>query len=208
MTIRILADREPYASYASFGQNEGPHARSFVFLGGPASLDEPEPDFLVLPARDFLLLPNIGLRRYGCIAYGPVDLMERVFARDCSDYLREPWSMYELCARLLKYQRLRVRAGGKILCLVGSRLSCDIAEERLKPNELAFFSLLIRASPRPVSNETASSCLASSGLDEKHALGRCAIALRRHLDALEPGLGRLVRVVRGQGYRFDGERCG
>ena len=66
MTIRVLADREPYSTFEDIshplreGDPSGPYAgispESIVILNGPAGLDGPAPDILVMPVEDFLRL--------------------------------------------------------------------------------------------------------------------------------------------------------
>jgi hypothetical protein len=214
VTIRILADREPYASFADapLGEidpsREGPHPGSFDILGGPAALDEAPPDIFVLPAADFLALSQDAAAQGTYIAYGAVALMDRAFEWGCLDYLREPWSLPELYARLRRLQAMEFRIGDSRLSLVGSALKGELASVELPPGELALFRLLGRSAPLLVTREAALAALSMETSDEKHSLGRRAVSLRHCLDLAAPGLGRRLHAVRGLGYRFDAELCG
>ncbi len=214
MKVRILADREPYASFAESAAREGgearlgPHPGSFEILSGPPSLDEAPAEVLVLPASDFLALPRSAAARADYIAYGRVSLMDRAFEWGCIDYIREPWSLPELYARLKRLVSLKFRVGDSRFRLVGSALEGDTGSAVLPPGELALLRLLLRNAPLLVTKEAALKALSIHARDENHALGRCAVSLRHCLETLEPGLGRRLHAVRGLGYRFDAELCG
>jgi len=214
VTIRILADREPYASFADAapvkGEDllQGPPPGSFVVLCGPAALDGAAPDITVLPAEDFLALPREAAAQAGYVAYGAVALMDRAFEKGCLDYIREPWSLSELYARLRRFQTLEFRAGDSKLSLNGRALKSEAASVELPPGELAFLRLLVRNAGLLVTREAAYAALSMGFHEENHALGRCAVSLRHRLNSLEPGLGRRLHAVRGLGYRFDVELCG
>ena len=218
MTIRILADREPYSTYAEVvlpkGDMEflGSPKESFVVLNGPAGLDESPPDILVMPAEDFLYLrfrpwtnPCVGML---FIPYGPVALMEKAFDHGCADYLREPWALPELRARAIRFFKLKFQAGDKKLELRGRRLTGGVASAELTESESSFLRLLVLNAPLPVPRNVAISALSSLMPRENRALGRCVISLRRKLELVEPGLGQRLRVVRAFGYRLDIASCG
>jgi DNA-binding winged helix-turn-helix (wHTH) protein len=207
VTIRILADREPYASFA-FSPQQGPLPGSFEISGGPSALDEADADIIVIPATEFLALPRDCPGRTRFVAYGPVALMDKAFEGGCADYLREPWALPELFARLKRLQTLKFRVGDSRLSLVGSAIRSKMAAVELCPSELELFRLLLRNAPFLVTKEAGFAALSLSVFDESHALGRCAVALRHSLDSVEPGLGRRLHAVRGRGYRFDAELCG
>jgi DNA-binding winged helix-turn-helix (wHTH) protein len=214
VTIRILADQEPYASFADTApanggsSPQGPLPGPFEIFNGPAGLDEAPPDIVVLPAADFLALPRDAAVQGGYIAYGRVSLMDRAFEWGCFDYIREPWSLPELYARLRRLQIPKFRVGNSKLSLVGSEVKGRTASVGLPPGELALFRLLVRNAPFLVTKEAALVALSIGTHDENHALGRCAVSLRHSLDSVEPGLGRMLHAVRGRGYRFDAELCG
>jgi DNA-binding response OmpR family regulator len=207
VTIRILADREPYASFA-----EAPSAGEVFFpfgplrvLNGPPALDGDEPDVIVLPAVEFLYLlrrscGRLTERRISYIAYGPVALMAEAFDLGCVDYIREPWTFPELKARLGKFSRIKFRAGGAVLTLIGSSIRGAGPDVALSFRELSLLRLLVLSSPFPVTK-------AAAGM-EMDALSRTAASLRRKLESAEPSLGSRLHTVRGLGYRLDVSTCG
>lgn len=211
VTILILADREPYSSFdyeglfEREGDSRGSLARAFRVYCGPSELDEAEPGIIVLPAFDFISLRGSPWGRmaldWPCyLAYGPVSLMEESFARGSADYMREPWALRELRARLLRLLGLAFSAGEIILILKGSSLQAGSSSISLCPMELFLLRLLVRNAPLPITKE-------ALGLDP-NMLARSISELRVKLERLEPGLGRRLHTVRGIGYRFDVEACG
>jgi hypothetical protein len=203
VTVRILADREPYASFADETLPDGD-----VLVNGPPALDTAPPDIVVMPASDFLVLARGSASLPGFIVYGPVALMDRAFERGCIDYLREPWSLPELRARLRRLRNRDFRAFGTLFRLRGSVLAGDGAFLELREEELALFRILLRNAPLLVTREAASTRLFNTSQDKYHALGRCAVSLRHKLELFAPGLGTKLHVVRGLGYRLDVELCG
>jgi hypothetical protein len=224
VTIRILADREPYSSFGeeppASGEIEpsgsvmyptGPLAGSLAILNGPSCLDEPDPDILVLPAQDFLALPLAA----GCprpdilyIAYGPVALMERAFEGGCADYIREPWALPELRARVGRFFRQRFRAGAGALELQGRSLSGSGAAVELTDREFALLRLLLINAPRPIPRAAAAASVSVFPARPAQDLGPCLFSLRRKMECVEPGLGRRLHAIRGFGYRLDVGACG
>jgi hypothetical protein len=218
VTIRILADREPYSSYIDNPSPDSPNhvaagPRGFdVILNGPGGLDDPSPDVIAIPAEDFLVLPRLpdGAAVLGSayIAYGPVSLMQAAFERGCSDYMREPWSLLELRSRAIRLGKRRFLVGEKSFELRDMRLIGPRAAVEIRENERALFSCLLRNAPLPVPRESAFSVLAPIGRAKTDALGRCVLSLRRKMETCEPGLGARLRAVRGLGYRLDVDACG
>lgn len=214
MTIRILADREPYSSYADrlcSDQAKGASGAN-VYLNGPPELDDPSPDFIILPAEDFLSLPRESLarssERSAFIAYGSADLMESAFDRGCADYLREPWGPLELRARVGRLAKGKFLAEGKRLELKGPRLVGESSAIELGEGEGRLLRLLLKNAPLPVPRDTAASVLSGSAQEKRQALSHCVISLRRKMEYVESGLGTRLRAVKGFGYRFDVEICG
>ena len=203
MTIRLLADREPYASFAEKVLAEGD-----AMVCGPPLLDAAPPDIVVMPASDFLAATGRMGVEFDCIAYGPVALMNRAFERGCVDYLREPWSLPELEARLSRVRNRSFRAGGALFRLKGSVLMGDRLSAELRADDLDLFRLLLRNAPFLVTREAAAARIQIATQDKNHALGRCAVSLRRSLESVAPGLGKRLHAVKGLGYRFDVELCG
>jgi hypothetical protein len=214
VTIRILAEREPYAASLEASRVQdpaetGPLPGALLLLYGPGALDGPEPDVLAMRARDFLDLPEaFGRSSSNIIAFGPVGLMSQAFERGCLDYMREPFSIPELRARVGRLSFLRIRIAGGYLRLRGSRLEGQLSAIELQPGPLSLFRLLAGKAPFPVSKEAASAVLRIAPDDRSHALGRAAVSLRRGLDLVQPGAGRMLRAIRGVGYRLNATRCG
>jgi DNA-binding winged helix-turn-helix (wHTH) protein len=203
VTIRILADREPYASFSDAATSEG-DAVAF----GPPFLDAPPPDIVVMPAYDFLALPGGRPFPSDYVAYGPVALMDPAFAQGCIDYLREPWTFSELRARLKRFQSIAFAAGGKLFRLEGAILRNSTSDLALLPDEEALLRILLRNAPLPVARRAVSAALSNSLSGNEKALGRGIRLLRRRLSLLAPELGESLLSVRGFGYRFAVQVCG
>jgi DNA-binding winged helix-turn-helix (wHTH) protein len=205
VTVGILADREPYASYPGRMPSRGG-----LLPCRDLALDSLPPDIVVLPAADFLALPRRGHRPL-FLAYGPVSLMESAFERGCADYLREPWPFEELVARLGRLERpvSRIfRSDGELYRLEGPTLSAGKGTIRLDADGLSFLLLLLRNAPFPVTREAAKAAVPIAGGDSAAALKRSVASLRRGLESLSPELAHKFKSVRGIGYRFDVELCG
>lgn len=214
MTIRILANREPYSSYAEASRPDDTNDPSgpFIFLNGPAGLDDPSPDIIVIPAEDFLVLRPVYSADRGkgtiYVAYGSVALMERAFDSGCADYIREPWALPELRARIGRLFGQKFRIGERAVELGRRLLSGKTAAIELSENESRLLRILLLNAPLPVPRNAAFAALSSSAREERHALSRCVISLRRKMDTVEPGLGARLRAVRGFGYRMMVDICG
>ncbi len=214
MTIRILADHEPYSSYADrlCSDKAKDAAGANVYLNGPPGLDDPSPDFVILPAEDFLSLPRESLarssERTAFIAYGSADLMESAFDRGCADYLREPWGPLELRARVGRLAKGKFLVEGKLFELKGPRLAGSSSSIELGESEGRLLRLLLRNAPLPVPRDSAASALSGSAQKNRQALSRCVISLRRKMEYVEAGLGSRLRAIKGFGYRLDVEICG
>jgi DNA-binding winged helix-turn-helix (wHTH) protein len=203
VTIRLLADREPYASFAEKALPEGD-----ALVCGPPALDAAPPDIVVMPASDFLAAAGRMGIKLDCIAYGPVALMDTAFEQGCVDYLREPWSLPELEARLRRVRNSSFRAGSTLFRLKGSVLTGDGPSVELRAQDLGLFRLLLRNAPLLVTREAAAARIQITVQGKNNALGPCVVSLRRSLESVAPGLGRRLHAVKGLGYRFDVEFCG
>lgn len=209
MIIRILADREPYSAFASSDTGLASGMDSLLILNGPAPLDLPPPDLLVLPAEDFLCLPVAprGREMLRYMPYGPVSLMERSFERGCVDYLREPWSLPELRARASRLQGLHFQCGEKSYELRGARLGSMGAWVDLSEGEAVLLQLLACSAPLPVPRAAAQAALLERNVPPPR-LGPCISTLRGKMERLEAGFGARLLLVRGLGYRLEGISCG
>ena len=178
-----------------------------VILNGPAGLDDQSPDYFVLPAEEFLGLTRVSVassrEACGYIAYGHIDLMERAFEQGCADYLREPWALLELRARLRRLSRKSFLFEGRLFelrdrHLVGEGIMIDLGE-----SEYSLMSLLFNNAPHPVPRLSAQKALWHAFGDKENALSRCVTSLRRKMDSVHPGLGSRLHAIRGFGYRID-----
>jgi DNA-binding response OmpR family regulator len=205
VTIRILADCEPYASFGSelFSSEEGPPWGALSVYQGPPALDEADPDLIVLSAEDFLELrvparESASREGVGFIAFGPISLMAAAFAAGASDYLREPWIPAELRARAQRLVDLQFLAGSETFVLRKGRLSGSHGKVELQSREIGILRALVARAPLPVPLREL----------EKLAGRRSFDSLRRKLRKLDPGLGTCLHIIRGLGYRFDVQACG
>jgi two-component system, OmpR family, response regulator len=214
VTIRILADREPYSAFADSPppSSEEDASPAWLLMNGPPGLDDPDAEALVLPVEDFLEMRIPSLRRLGArtfyLPYGPVALMDRAFELGCSDYLREPWSIPELQARLRRLVTLRFRSCGSVVELRGSRLCARGQGIELNESERRILQLLALSAPLPVPRAALRAALAHPEREAEPAPGRLIASLRIKLEGLEPGLGGSLQSIRGFGYRLDGIGCG
>jgi hypothetical protein len=188
----------------------GPGGFSFIYQplpsgGQPARF--PDAEVQVLPAAFFLDLPQAA-RPYPCLAYGPSGLMAEAFRAGCVDYLREPWSLDELRARLGRLERLRVGLGARIVTAEGRSLEAGGRRILLGEAEYRAFRLLAlnlnTVVPRPALR-------ASKGTDRGRASRAADVlvsSLRRKLASLDADLPGALRSVRGQGYILVGKACG
>jgi len=204
MTIRILADREPYASYADVpdsGRSKGPSG-PFVISKGPIADEEPPPDLIVMPVEEFLSMSS--MRRSGSvvIAYGGVSCMEEAFALGCSDYLREPWSIRELTARAGKLDTPRISFGGIEISLTRDHLCSPSASVRLTESERRLARLLILNAGYPVTREALGYAIQGITRTDPHVIENHISSLRTKLDQAYTGAHDMIKAVRGLGYRL------
>lgn len=214
MTIRILADREPYCSYAESIRSDGAETSQggYAVLNGPARLDEPSPDFIVLPAEDYLSLPRslvtAPFRGIAYLAYGSNDLMEPAFERGCADYLREPWTPSELFARVHRLAKKKFFIEGRLFELRGTCLIGDKAFVDLRESERTLLEILLKSAPFPVPRDIAVAALLRCPPGGRKDLGPCVISLKRKMETVESGLSSRLHAIRGFGYRLKIDPCG
>lgn len=204
MTIRILADREPYASYADLsesGRSKGPSGPFFISVG-PIADEEPPPDLVAMPVEHFLSLAPA--RRSGSvvIAYGEVSGMEQAFALGCSDYMRVPWSIRELAARAVRLDVPRAYPGNVEIALVRDQLRSPGAAVRLNESERRLARLLMLNSGYAVSREALGYATRGTIEAGAHAIESHISSLRTKFDTLIPGSGSMIKAARGLGYRL------
>ncbi len=204
MTIRILADREPYASFADVHASErmkGPSG-PFIISTGPIPDEEPPPDLIAMPVEEFLAMPPV--RRSGSVvfAYGGVSGMEEAFALGCLDYLREPWSLRELTARAGKLASPRLCFRGIEISLIRDHLNSPCASVRLSEGERRLARLLILNAGYPVPREALGFAIQGNTPTKTHAIENQISSLRAKLDQICAGAHEMIKSVRGLGYRL------
>ncbi|MDR3200238.1 MAG: winged helix-turn-helix domain-containing protein [Spirochaetales bacterium] len=140
------------------------------------------------------------------LAYGPVDAMEKAFARGCADYAADPWTPEEM---LLRCDRLRdiscIRFPGGSLRYSSFALSCGGRSLPLSAQEYKLLRTLARYINTPVSRDD---LLRALGHPPRRRSGRLVDAhissLRRKLMSCMGGFAEKrrnpLRAVRGLGY--------
>jgi hypothetical protein len=212
MTIRILADRQPYASYAARWSEEnsekGPPG-PFVVLSGPEPVDGPAADLLAMPVQDLLDLPTAEGTGSLVIAYGAASRMSAAFERGCADYLREPWPLLELLARAERALNPRITLDDIKISLIQDRLSapgCPSIE--LSEAERRLARLLMRNAGLPVTRAAMRYALIGVGDGGERAIDNHLSSLRGKMEQVYKGTGKAIATIRGVGYRLTSSSCG
>jgi hypothetical protein len=206
MTIRILADREPYASYAArYSESidaKGPSG-PFVVICGPGPVDGPGADLLAMPAEDFLALPPAQVTGSLVVAYGTAASMDAAFERGCADYLREPWPLQELLTRAGRLLNPRISVNGITIILIKDRLSVlGSASVELTEAERRLARLLMQNAGLPVTREALGYALYGRASRGARAIDNHISSLRRKIEQVHKGTGKALTTVRGVGYRL------
>lgn len=207
MVVRLLADREPYASYAKKGDPTG----SLSFCPGAAEEANTEGsyhvDLEVMPADRYLALTPAHRPACPVFAYGSVSLMAAAYEAGCADYLRDPWSLVELTARANRLDILRFACAGIALELRGGILSMengrDGSQVALGEADRKLLRLLIRNAGRTVPRKAIELELWDNKGRSRRAPDVSIARLRARLDSLVPGGGTVIKSCRGLGYRLD-----
>jgi len=206
MRVRLLADRELYASYANRRDPTG----SLFILDGQTG--EGRADVEVMPAERLIALPARLRPRSPVFAYGPVSLMGAAYEAGCQDYLRDPWSLAELRARALRLESLRFAAGGLELELRGSLLAIRGREQgpsaTLNEAERRLLRLLIQNSGNVVSRQTMVLDLWGNTERCGRTIDVYIARLRTKICLVAPHSEGLISVCRGIGYRLQSHTCG
>ena len=129
------------------------------------------------------------------------------FEAGADDYMRKPFSLKELAARLTAIVRRGRTSGGSLsvsdLVLDVDTLAVHRGGSRctLTPSGLRILELLMRASPSVVSREQLVELLWGEAPPASDAALRAHIHLLRHAVDL-PGSPRLLHTIHGVGYRL------
>jgi hypothetical protein len=104
MTILFLGEEGAYESASESGIHEGGSPIFFApTLPTPGmQVVQVRLDAVIIPAQRFLALAPLQLPM-PVLASGPPSLLAECLAAGCADYLREPWSMDEVEARLSRH---------------------------------------------------------------------------------------------------------
>ncbi|MFH2114300.1 MAG: hypothetical protein ABIJ86_07325 [Spirochaetota bacterium] len=163
MTILFLGEEGAYEGAVESGIREGGSPIFFApTLPDPGSRNSDGLAAVIMPAQRFLALAPLQLT-VPVMASGPPSLLAECLAAGCADYLREPWSIDEVEARLSRYtggtDRWPEDGGswdGRILCGPGGR-------QRLSPGLSALLGLLLANRGACVPRESLSAMLGLSG---------------------------------------------
>jgi len=177
----------------------------FTFTVSEAPLSPGETDAYVLGVRDLhLVTPDPAASHVSpddpvIVACGPPELLRPAFLAGCADYLREPWNVDELEARLdraLRLREARIVESGAGIELAGRRVRLpDGREVELSAREAVVAGLLFRNSGSVVSRRALSFALwGRMPQPQSRAVDMHVSSLRRKLG------GNLIACVRGQGY--------
>lgn len=162
MIILFLGEEGAYESAVESGIREGGSPIFFApALPEPGSSNFDSMDAIIIPAQLFLSLAPLQ-RAVPVLASGPPSLLAECLAAGCADYLREPWSIDEVEARLTRYTR---NSGswpddtgswdGRVLSGPGGRI-------QLSPGLSALLDLLLANRGACVPREALSAMLVSS----------------------------------------------
>lgn len=174
---------------------------SFFFCDSLGSADR-EADCLVMPAEAFLSA-GLDRERPPVIGYGEESLLPLCLGAGAFDYLREPWGLPELEARV---RRLR----GRGFALAGAR--CELRPHELRgplggvplsPRAYDALRLLVDHAPRALSAETLHRVI---GTKAPSALPMAVSRLRKAIGLAAGGeAASRLRGTRAGGPRADGE---
>lgn len=201
MGILFLGEEGAYESAAESGIREG--GSPIFFSPALPELGCPYPvafDAIVIPAQRFLALAPLNLP-VPVFASGPPSLLAECLIAGCADYLREPWSIDELEARLSKH------AGGPGSLLEeggrwdGTTLTGPGGQQILSPGLSSLLSLLLANRGACVPRQALYAVLGSADIHSR-SLDMQISRLRRIFIKLELALAALALQSAPGGYRF------
>jgi DNA-binding response OmpR family regulator len=210
MRVLLLADQDPYRGYARPEPSDG-GSGLFIFPSSTAaSLSPGQEDWelIVLPAA-LVAAPSWKRPVHPFFAYGSERLMSFAFAAGAMDYLREPWGLEELEARIEGRLAARVFSiKGCRLSLRGRRLSVGSSGLDLGPEEARLLELFLLAPGEILSRELLLEELGLQAGTDSRALDMRISALRKRLSCLGIAAKASVIACRGKGYRLAVDACG
>jgi hypothetical protein len=203
MTILFLGEEGAYQSADESGIREGGSPIFFVSA-------VPEPgvsgyysnlDAVIIPAQRFLALAPLQLP-VPVLASGPPSLLAECLAAGCADYLREPWSIDEVEARLSRHSGGAGKWPDTTGNWDGRVLRGPGGQQQLSPGLSALLNLLLANRGACVTREALSAMLGSSPV-----LGRSIDMQVSRLRGIfnQLGLGSAARALRStiDGYCFS-----
>ncbi|OHD78987.1 MAG: hypothetical protein A3J97_03870 [Spirochaetes bacterium RIFOXYC1_FULL_54_7] len=164
MIILFLGEEGAYESAVESGIREGGSPIFFSSsLPEPGLLVSKGLDAVIVPAQRFLAMAPLQLP-VPVLASGPPSLLAECLAAGCADYLREPWSIDEVEARLSRHTGSAGKWPENTGSWDGSVLSGPGGQQRLSPGLSTLLDLLLANRGACVTREALSAILGSSGV--------------------------------------------
>lgn len=202
MTILFLGEEGAYESAAESGIRDGGFPIFFSpTLPAAGSGSYEELDAVVVPAQRFLGLAPLHVP-VPVFASGPPSLLAECLSAGCADYLREPWSIDEIEARLARY------SGGSSGWLDdngswdGTTLTGPGGQQTLSPGLSALLSLLLANRGSCVPREALSAVLGSAG-NHSRSIDMQVSRLRSVFNKLHLSSAALALQSTIGGYRLN-----
>jgi hypothetical protein len=203
MTILFLGEEGAYESASESGIHEGgsPIFFSPTLPTLPVSGSSGKPDAVIIPAQRFLALAPLQLPM-PVLASGPPSLLAECLAAGCADYLREPWSVDEVEARLSRHTGGACKWPDATGTWDGRVLSGPCGRLQLSPGLATLLDLLLANHRACVPREALSAMLGSSRTQGR-SLDMQVSRLRGIFDQL--GLDSAAQALRSTtgGYCFS-----
>jgi CheY-like chemotaxis protein len=202
MSILFLGEEGAYESAAESGIRDGGSPIFFVPELPEPGRPYPEGlDAIIIPARRFLGLAPVYVP-VPVLASGPPSLLAECLAAGCADYLREPWSLDELEARLARHSGAKagwLEDGGS---WDGKTLRGPGGQQILTPGLSTLFCLLLANRGTWVPREALAAILGPRATGSR-SLDMQVSRLRGIFTKLELPLAAQALQSTSGGYRFN-----
>ncbi len=119
--------------------------RPFSLFFSPEIPPAPEQDgfdAIIIPALRFLALPR-ACPRIPILASGPSSTASECFESGCSDFIREPWTEAELCARVHSRSPERLDFGCEAISILGTTLTGPSGSTHINDDGFKLLALLL-----------------------------------------------------------------